>query len=336
MTAMDHYYENGPLPTWIGWYVQHWGHTFHAATALATLVIELGVCWLGFLPRKYRLACFWVVTPLQIGIIATANYAFLNYVVLALGVLLLDDMWIDAMVRFFDRVPTRDPDPSTPTPTATPVPIPTPIPTGRLLLSAIPLTLVLYSTFVAFLFRGAPAEFQWLLWPARATEPLRIANRYGLFAVMTRARYEIELQGSRDGRSWQPYPFRYKPQDLDEAPGVYAPYQPRFEWNLWFASLGSWRNYPFVVRAEARLLEGSPSVLSLFARDPFDGTPPRFVRAVTSQYHFTDSETQRTTGAWWTREAPALYCPEVMRTPDGAIQMIGGEPESTDDEDPEP
>ena len=22
-TAMDHYYENGPLPTWVGWYAQH-------------------------------------------------------------------------------------------------------------------------------------------------------------------------------------------------------------------------------------------------------------------------------------------------------------------------
>src|SRR2546423_3126262 len=31
-TAMDEYYQNGPLPTWIGWYVQHLPHWFHAAT----------------------------------------------------------------------------------------------------------------------------------------------------------------------------------------------------------------------------------------------------------------------------------------------------------------
>ena len=30
-TAMDEYYQNGPLPTWIGWYVQHLPHWFHAA-----------------------------------------------------------------------------------------------------------------------------------------------------------------------------------------------------------------------------------------------------------------------------------------------------------------
>ncbi|HEY0781852.1 MAG TPA: lipase maturation factor family protein, partial [Thermoanaerobaculia bacterium] len=91
LTAMDHYYENGPLPTWIGWYAHQLPHGFHAAVALLTLVVELGVVWLAWLPRPFRLACFAVATALQIGIIATANYAFLNYLVLALGFLLLDD-----------------------------------------------------------------------------------------------------------------------------------------------------------------------------------------------------------------------------------------------------
>ena len=91
-------------------------------------------------------------------------------------------------------------------------------------------------------------------------EPFRIANAYGLFAVMTEARYEIEFQGSRDGVTWVPYPFRYKPQDPRERPGIYAPYQPRFEWNLWFASLGPWQQSSWVVLAQQRLIEGSPAV----------------------------------------------------------------------------
>src|SRR5690349_3383947 len=33
LTAMDKYYENGPLPTWIAWYVQQWPHAFHAFSA---------------------------------------------------------------------------------------------------------------------------------------------------------------------------------------------------------------------------------------------------------------------------------------------------------------
>jgi hypothetical protein len=43
-TAMDEYYQNGPLPTWIGWYVHHLPHWFHAATAFGTLALELLLC----------------------------------------------------------------------------------------------------------------------------------------------------------------------------------------------------------------------------------------------------------------------------------------------------
>src|ERR1700723_1017118 len=96
-TAMDEYYQNGPLPTWIGWYLQHLPHWFHAATVGATLALELVLVWMLFLPRRWRIVCFFIVTPWQIGVILSANYTFLNYLVLALGVLLLDDR---VMLRF--------------------------------------------------------------------------------------------------------------------------------------------------------------------------------------------------------------------------------------------
>src|SRR6202045_2036962 len=89
-TAMDEYYQNGPLPTWIGWYMQHLPHWFHASTAFATLALELVLVWMLFLPRRWRIVCFLIVTPWELGVIFTANYTFLNYLVLALGVLLLD------------------------------------------------------------------------------------------------------------------------------------------------------------------------------------------------------------------------------------------------------
>jgi len=93
-TAMDEYYQNGPLPTWVGWYVQHLPHRFHAGTVYATLALELGLVWMLFLPRRWRIVCFFIVTPWELGVILTANYTFLNYLVLALGVLLLDDRFV--------------------------------------------------------------------------------------------------------------------------------------------------------------------------------------------------------------------------------------------------
>ena len=280
LTAMDEYYQNGPLPTWLGWYVQHWPHWYHAGTVLLTLGVELVLVWALWLARPFRVACFVAVTALQIGIIATANYAFLNYLVLLLGVLLLDDQ---ALARVGLRVAGQD--------------VVKQRPLWARRVATVTFAIALYGTVMAFV-----PDVPLLGWPARLLAPFRIANAYGLFANMTEGRYEIEFQGSRDGKTWIAYPFRYKPQDIRERPGIYAPYQPRFDWNLWFASLGPWQQSTWVVKTQLRLTEGSPSVLRLFRADPFGGNPPPLVRTVLWQYWFTDRTTKRATGAWWRRQ----------------------------------
>src|ERR1700732_4425740 len=253
LTAMDDYYQNGPLPTWVGWYVQQLPHWFHAATAFMTLAAELGLVWMLFLPRRLRILCFLIVTPFQVGIILTANYAFLNYLVLALGFLLLDDGFVRAVLpqrgKNWGRRVSAELSGTQASPSRSAIRM-RPVWRG---VAALYLSWLLYAT-TALLFAMIPHAPRPPLGPARALEPLRIANEYGLFANMTHERYEIEFQGSTDGQNWISYPFRYKPQDVRKAPGIYAPYQPRFEWNLWFASLGNWRNYPWVVQTEARLL----------------------------------------------------------------------------------
>jgi lipase maturation factor 1 len=175
---------------------------------------------------------------------------------------------------------------------------------------------VFYGTLLAF----TPSLRSSLLGaPERLLEPFRIANAYGLFANMTPERYEVEFQGSNDGATWIAYPFRYKPQDVKERPGVYAPYQPRFEWNLWFASLAPWRESPWVVNAQVELVKGSPTVLQLFRRDPFNGKPPAQVRTVLWQYWFTDWRTWRKTGAWWRREELGVFSGIVQRDSTGDV-----------------
>ncbi len=345
LTAMDEYYQNGPLPTWIGWYLQHLPHWFQRATAGATLGMELVLVWMAFLPRRWKIACFCIVTVWQTVVIATANYAFLNYLVLVLAFLLLDDK---ALERFVPRrwraglatEPVSQPDlrPSgfqslfagpleetshhaEETESARSVRVLNRISAIGVALTAILLTWVAYATtaeMVLMFWQGAP------VWgaPIRALEPLRIANQYGLFAVMTPHRYEIEFQGSDDGITWKPYIFRFKPQDVRERPGIYAPYQPRFDWNLWFASLTSWQNAPIVPLTEERLLVGDKDVLSLFRSNPFPELPPRQVRAVLWQYWFSTPEEKRDQGIWWTRKLLGTYAPTLELLPDGRIREV--------------
>jgi lipase maturation factor 1 len=323
LTAMDKYYENGPLPAWPGWYVQQMPHIYHAATALLTLVVELVLVWALFAPRRWRLALFVIVTALQAGIIATANYAFLNYLVLVLGVLLLDDA---AIARFagITRI-ARIGGIARMTRVTRVTPMVDDSPRGWRRVPAIAAAAILAWQFIATLspLFGATGLGALNL-PARTLDPFRIANEYGLFANMTEARFEIEFQGTRDGEHWHSYRFRYKPQDPFERPGIYAPYQPRFEWNLWFASLGDWRGSPWVVLTQERLLERSPAVLALFREDPFPEGPPTAVRTVLWRYWFTDLATKRATGAWWHRELLGPYAGTLSRDSEGRMTLAGG------------
>jgi hypothetical protein len=324
-TAMDEYYQNGPLPTWIGWYIQHLPHWFHAGTVFATLALELVLVWMLFLPRRWRIVCFFIVTPWQFGVILTANYAFLNYLVLLLGVLLLDDAFLRSVIpeywvsRLFPQT-TAQPQIATESDPSQQKPV---VGYRRAM------KLSLGAAMLAWLFYVSTVELFWMFWqvplpswPVSALEPFRIANRYGLFAVMTRGRYEIEFQGSMDGKSWVSYPVRYKPQALDQPPRIYAPYQPRFDWNLWFASLGSWREYPIVPNTEVRLLSNDADVLKLFGANPFHSGPPLQVRTVLWQYWLTSISEKRATGMWWHRKLLGLYAPTLERQPNGEFRVV--------------
>jgi Lipase maturation factor len=330
-TAMDQYYQNGPLPTWIGWYAQHLPHGFHAFTVGLTFAAELGIVFLMFVPwRRVRVVCFLIVTPFEIGIILSANYTFLNYLVLSLGFLLLDDgalvalpirqlsAWVSARLapgmrraEIQAEAAADGEDGSSPLWRQH-------VSALRLATSAVALTWIFYVTTVLLLWMFSP-RLPLPIQPVAALEPFRIANRYGLFAVMTRARYEIEFQGSYDGKTWVAYPFRYKPQDPRQPPGIYAPYQPRFDWNLWFASLDNWRNNPWVAHTEELLLINDPELLTLFAGNPFPNKAPTQVRAVLWQYWFTDMAARRQQGLWWRRQELGLYAPTLERQPDGSM-----------------
>ncbi len=351
MTAMDEYYQNGPLPTWIGWYAEHLPHWFHAASALGTLVMELGIVLMLFFPRKVRLICFLIVTPWEIGVILTANYTFLNYLVLSLGFLLLDDRTLARFVPQRWRLPVvvRTPEIeaeeqlSILTATEGSAVAEDAATTAAeeekltrmtwrqriarngsalgLAVSAVMLTWIAYDTTVEMIgipLRGVSLPMAPVAW----LDPFRIANQYGLFAVMTRGRYDIEFQGSNDGENWTPYLFRNKPQLLNEPPRIYAPYQPRFDWNLWFASLGDWHQNEIVPLTEERLLENDADVVALFKGNPFGRSAPKMVRAVLWRYWFTSLEEKRRTGNWWRREYLGLYAPEMTRTAEGRFAVV--------------
>ena len=229
---------------------------------------------------------------LQVLIILTGNYGFFNLLAIALTVPLLDDR----LLRHMSPVWLRARDSSAATPLVW---------RGAVAVIAAFVLLLNIAHFTAV--AGAGDR---LLTPVRKlagwVEPFHIVNSYGLFAVMTTSRPEIIVEGSADGREWRPYAFRYKPGEGDRAPPWVAPHQPRLDWQMWFAALGSAERAPWFSNFLLRLLQGSPDVLALLARNPFPDAPPRFVRAVVYEYRFTEGGS-----AWWRREPRGLYLPAI-------------------------
>ncbi len=130
-----------------------------------------------------------------------------------------------------------------------------------------------------------------------------------LFAVMTTTRNEIIVEGSQDGVSWRAYPFRYKPGDPRAAPRFAPMHLPRLDWQMWFFSLAEdCESEPAYLAFASRLLEGSPAVLGLLARDPFEGHPPRYVRSRFVDYRFTTRAERAATGDYWVTEPIGDYC----------------------------
>ena len=297
LTALTFHYQTQPLPTWIGWYAHQLPVWFQKISCIMMFIIELGVPFLIFAPRRPRLWGCGVLLGFQVLIFLTGNYCFFNLLTAALCLLLLDDRVFSPLTFFLspkrgERVGEGG--------RRWPGWVIQPMAAAVILLSVMSFTRTLRLR---------------IPWPAPAVifyqvlDPLQIANGYGLFAVMTTRRFEIEVQGSRDGAAWKTYEFKYKPGNPKRRPGFVEPHQPRLDWQMWFAALGSIQRNPWFVRFCFRLLEGSPEILRLLAKNPFPDSPPRYVRALLYDYHFTDPSTRRMTGAWWRREFKGDYSP---------------------------
>ncbi len=306
LTALRYHFETQPLPTVIAWYAHQMPLWFHRLSCGIMFGIELGAPFLIFAPRRVRHLGALAIMSLQIFILITGNYCFFNALTIALCLVVFDDAFWAGVFRS-NRIAgaVREAEERFRASGGRAGAF------GRLGTAFLLAVLVPLSILVTGVRAGA-----WE-WPPAALrlyqriEPFHLASVYGLFADMTTERFEISIEGSFDGNAWEEYRFPFKPQDPHRAPRWVAPHQPRLDWQMWFAALGTFQQNPWFVRLAYRLLEGSPDVLALFEKGPFHQKPPRELRAVLYRYRMSRHEERRRTGAWWVRERVGLYLPPV-------------------------
>lgn len=295
LTALTFHWWTQPLPTWTSVIANEWPVPVQRVLCAVMFVLELPIPVLALGPRPLRLVSAAGLIAMQAGLVVAGNYSYYNVLTLVLALPLLDD---GALARL-----GRLPVPTQVTPTRSPAWA------WALAVTWSLLSLVAFSRrFVV----DPPLRFL-----QERLAPFHVANAYGAFAVMTKSRPEIIVEGSDDGVTWTAWEFPWKPGRLDRRPDFVAPWQPRLDWQMWFAALGSCSQNPWFVSFQRHLLVGTPRVKALLETDPFPARPPRFVRSVTWEYRFAPLREP----AWWTRIETGPYCPVLTLGGDGRLQL---------------
>ena len=307
LTALNTYFEVQPLPNPLAWYVHHLPEVVLRAGTAATLVIEILVPFMMFMPRRWRFAAAWITIVWQLLIILTSNHNWINLLTIALCLFLFDD-------RALRRVL---PSGFNPLQSVVLIDASTIARLRTLMLSALAAFILLVSSLQLWMLSTGQEVTGWPGKLITYLETYRIANMYHVFPTMTTERIELELSGSMDGKEWKTYRFKYKPDDLNQRPQLVMPHQPRLDWQMWFVTLHP-KHMPWFEEFLYALLDNSPDVTGLLEHNPFagQGQAPRYIRVEAYRYTFTTPEQRQQTGNWWNREAlgPFLPMPGVMRT----------------------
>ena len=294
--ALRFHFMTQPLPTPLAYYAYHLPPSVLDALTGATLAIEFVAPLLLFFPSRFRRVGTPLLIALQVAILLTGNYAFFNLLTIALCLWGFDDRnlaWLAPLLRWR---------------------FPRPFMNVRALQTARSIAVSILIALGAIQLADQLGASSWLSRPLNVVQPFEIVNSYGLFAVMTTTRPEIILEGSNDGLNWREYGFPYKPGITHRGLPWVAPYQPRLDWQMWFAALGNFPGNSWVGNLMYRILTGEPAVMKLLSAPPF-AQPPRFMRAVLYVYDFTLIEERHRTGALWKRrEVGMWYGPVSLRS----------------------
>jgi len=292
LTALMYHHETQPMPGPLSRQAHLLPRWFHRAEVVGNHVAQLVVPFFVFAP----LLSVWIPGPVpqivgavaatimiatQVWLVATGNFAWLNWVTIVIAFSAIGLPGVGAAPRDDAMDDTLWPG----------------IPLYWFVLTAAVGVLVVALSGPAL--RNLFARRQLM---NASFNRWQIGNAYGAFGTVTKQRVEIVVEGSvdDDGLLWREYEFKGKPGDVRRIPGQFAPYHLRLDWLMWFLPLGRSLDDWFTVFL-LRLLEADAPTLALLRSDPFDGEPPRWVRAVSYRYRFATRAERRDGAGVWVR-----------------------------------
>jgi len=295
-TALYYHFETQPLPGPLS----RWFHF------LPHFILRLGVWynWLAegiaaffvFWPRIARHIAGIIIIGLQVILIFSGNLSFLNWLTIIPALACFDDgFWAKLLPRSLVRRAEAAEEKAEPSRSMTTIAWSITVIIG--LLSIQPVINML-----------SPQQIM-----NTSYDPLDLVNTYGAFGSVGQERLNVVFEGTANDTTanavWKAYPYKALPAAPDKRPPQVAPYQPRLDWQMWFAAMSTPGEYPWTLTLIAKLLHNDPGALSLFAANPFPDKPPRYIRAVLYRYSFAKPGNPE--HRWWDRTPIAIWLPPM-------------------------
>lgn len=297
LTALYTFFETQPIPNPLSRWFHFLPHPLLQFGAIMTYMVELGAPWLAFGPRWGRYIAGGLFIGFQFTLILSGNFSFFNWLTIVPALACFDD-------RFWRRI----------------LPVRVLGWANQAQIQARPSRAMIAFSW-AMVGLVAVLSIQPVLNLVSSSQrmnssfdPLYLVNTYGAFGSIGLNRGVIIFEGS-DGfnpgsdTDWKEYSFVALPCDPARMPVQIAPYQPHLDWQLWFAAMGSYQDYPWTVNLVSKLLHNDPATLGLFAGNPFPDHPPRYIRAVFYKYNFAAPGNPER--VYWTRQRLGLWLPPL-------------------------
>lgn len=298
LTCLYYHHETQPLPNPLSAYFHHVPKVMHRASVAFSHFVQLVVPFGLFGPDWLAALAGCLIVVHQLVLIASGNYAWLNWLTVVLGFSAFSDRMLARVVPLTGVAGTDSP-----------------LVFDWLQYGLGLATLLLSVKPVVNLASKRQAMNM-------SYNPLHLVGSYGAFGSVTRERHEVIVEGTRDASpdqaQWLEYEFKAKPGDVRRRPPQWAPYHLRLDWAMWFLPLRVMitpsrilsRGQPlWFGRFVEKLLAGDPATLGLLRHNPFPGAPPRYIRASFYAYELATAQERRRDGVHWRRRYVGAYLP---------------------------
>ncbi len=293
LTCLNHHFETQPIPNPLSRYFHFLPKTLLKFGTLWTHIVQIGIPFFLVIPGWPRWAAGALLILFQLQLFISGNLSFLNIVTIAPIVAAFNDEILAQILPKF--LTTQASQAATNS-------------------FSFPWIAWIYLAFVAYLSIPVVKNlFRKRQLMNYSFNQFHLVNTYGAFGSVGKNRKECVVKGTKDelgpDAEWKEYEFKAKPTDVNRTPPFIAPYQPRIDWQIWFAAMQRPRQNPWMFHLIWKLLHNDPLALDLIKENPFPDNPPKYIKVDHYIYEFANLKDDQ----YWNRKKIGEWAPPMNK-----------------------